>query len=104
VAYTLNVDEAAGHDRGLLMALAARDHVDSDGLNEIAQSLAADGSVASFERALDEAAYDAEPELEPAPTDDEGRPMPRPVPVEVEMATITSLMEFAKAANNRPVR
>jgi hypothetical protein len=91
VAYTLRVDEAAGHDRGLLMAMAARDHVDSDGLDEIAQSLAADGSVAQFERALVEVDLGPEPEAPDVPDE------------EAVMATITSLQAFAQAANNRPI-
>ena len=93
MAYTLRVDEAKVDDRGLLMAMAARDHVDSDGLDEIAQSLAADGSVAQLERALAETEFtEADLFVEPEPPAEEA----------VE-ATITSLAAFAAAANNRPV-
>lgn len=90
VAYALKVDEARDQDRGMLSAWIARGNTDVD---EITRQLASDGSVASFERALDEAdpgpevAADAEPEEIQQLSVDEYR------------AGITNMMEWAARVN-----
>jgi hypothetical protein len=93
--YAIKLDEATLQDRSMLMALAARDNADSDVLERASETVATEGSVAVFERALTDATFDMGTLGEPVPDtpelldDDDER----------VLASITSLQAFAAAVN-----
>jgi hypothetical protein len=74
------------------MALVARDQTDSDTLRHAAEEQAAEGSVATLERALTEASIPDDVVVAEPVAPDEPDP-------DAVLATITSLQEFVRQAN-----
>lgn len=88
MAYTLQRDAAVSEDQSLLAAGIARAGTDIDAF---ANSVTEDGSVAQFERALEEAAFEEETPM----IDD----IPEEELEEVIQASVTSMADWVRSVN-----